>query len=733
MEERFNNLKIAVVHDHLGWSGGGERTAMLIALELGADFITVYSAENTYADYQKRLGPRLKILTSRILDKEVIRFFWMRAIFWKNRKLFDNYDILIGSGQAATEAVAKYGRPDATRILYCHTPPRRVYDLYETSRARYKWFLRPLFTVFTRYWHLAYKHALDRFDYIVANSQNISDRLAHYTGHLANEIVWPPIMTEKFRWLSQGDYFLSWARVDEHKRVELIVEAFRRMPDKQLVVASGGSRLEAVKKLAENCPNIRIAGWQEEAALFELVGNCRAAIYIPIDEDAGMTHLEANAAGKPVIGVEEGGLRESIIEGETGVKIKADPDVDDLIAAVNKFTPEWCAAHRQICEQHAQKFDASVFVQKIKNIITLNDPGKPIIGIDASRWEDPRQPGRGSRTGVEVYVKNLLEKLVPLLAANGWRVRLYTQKLIDELPKESQKVIPAGRFWTMRKLAAELKHNPPDRFFTPAYYIPRTAPKKSYATVHDVIFKTEPKKYSFKERLEQGYTAKKNFARAEKIITVSDYSKEQIVAVCRQNPEKIVVASMGFDRVAKPFVSRKENLIVSIGRVEKKKSPEVLIKAFEFFCRNHTGWRLMLIGRPGFGFEKIKKLIDDSPNHGQIELLGYMEEEKKQGLLAEARIFVHPSDNEGSCLPLFEAWDCRTPAIIADNRLMRGLAGAAAIYFHPGDSDDLSRQMSRLVTETELSRELVRVGEANLEKMSWEKTAQQVLQVLIDQ
>jgi len=370
MAQELNNLKIAVAHDHLGWSGGGERTAMLIALELGADFISVYSAENTYADYQKRLDARLKILTSRILDKEVIRFFWMRAIFWKNRKLFDNYDVLIASGQAATEAVAKYGKRGVPRILYCHTPPRRVYDLYETSRARYKWFLRPLFTIFTRYWHLAYKHALSKFDYIIANSQNIKNRLARYTGYAANEIVWPPIMTENFRWRGQGDYFLSWARVDEHKRVELIVEAFRRLPDKKLIVASGGSRLETVKRLAGDCPNIKIIGWQEEPALCDLVGNCLAAIYIPIDEDAGMTQLEANAAGKPVIGVNEGGLIESIIEGETGIKIKANPTADDLIEAVNKCTPEWCGARRQICEEHAQKFDASIFAKKIKKIVS---------------------------------------------------------------------------------------------------------------------------------------------------------------------------------------------------------------------------------------------------------------------------------------------------------------------------------------------------------------------------
>ena len=376
MSQELNNLKIAVVHDHLGWSGGGERTAMLMALELNADFISVYSNTSTYSDYQARLGSRLKVLTTRILDKEVIRFFWMRAIFWQHRKVFDQYDVLIASGQAATEAVTKYGLAKTVRILYCHTPPRRVYDLYEPSRARYKWYLRPLFTVFTKYWDFIYRKALAKFDYIVVNSENNKKRLEHYTGFVADAVVWPPIITENFVWQNQGDYYLSWARVDENKRVELIVEAFRRMPDKKLIVASGGSRMTEVKKLAEDCPNIRILGWQEENSLYRLVGNCLAAIYIPNDEDAGMTQLEANAAGKPVIGVDEGGLKESIIEGVTGIKIKANPTVEDLIEAVKRCTPEWCAEQRPACEQHAQKFDASIFIDKIKKIVSLNIANK---------------------------------------------------------------------------------------------------------------------------------------------------------------------------------------------------------------------------------------------------------------------------------------------------------------------------------------------------------------------
>lgn len=369
MYNQIKKLKIAVVHDHLGWPGGGERTALIIAMESGADFITAYAHPQTYPDYQKQLGRKLITLSKKVVNLEVARFFWLRGLFWSNKKILKEYDILIASGQAAMEAAAKCAKQGAIKILYNHTPPRRIFDLYEKSKRGYKWFLRPLYAVFARYWKWVYLKALRKIDIDIANSENVRKRMKEYAGEEVDYVVWPPILTDKFQWISQGDYFLSWARVDEHKRVDLIIKAFMKMPDKKLIVASSGSELEKVKEMAKNCPNIKIAGWIDDAELFNLVGRCRAAIYIPINEDAGMTHLEANAAGKPVLGVAEGGLLETMIDGETGILIKSNPAESDIIKAVETMTPEWCLARKDKCVKHAKQYDKEIFAEKIKNII----------------------------------------------------------------------------------------------------------------------------------------------------------------------------------------------------------------------------------------------------------------------------------------------------------------------------------------------------------------------------
>jgi len=364
-------IKISVVHDHLGWMGGGERTALVMAINLEADFITAYASPDTYSAYQEKLGDKLRILSNKVIYKEVIRFFWLRWLYWHNRKLFKDYDILIASGQTATEVVANYAGRKTIKILYNHTPPRRIYDLFKESRKNYKLILQPLFSVFAVFWRFLYMRALKKIDIHIANSGYIRNRIKKYTHCDVNYIVRPPIAVDKFKWLGQKDYFLSWGRLDENKRVDLIVEAFVQMPEEHLIVASGGMLLDKIREIAKGHANITVLGWVSDEKLSRLAGECRAAIYIPHNEDAGMTHLEANAAGKPALIAREGGVIESSIENETCRVVKKNPEVNDIVKAVRAMSPEWCLGLKEKCINHAQQFSTQKFNDKIKDIISI--------------------------------------------------------------------------------------------------------------------------------------------------------------------------------------------------------------------------------------------------------------------------------------------------------------------------------------------------------------------------
>ena len=103
---------------------------MMLALDLGADFITAYASAQTFPEYQEKLGGRLKCLTENIVTTRGLRFFWLRWLFFKNRSLLKQYDVLIASSQAATEAVGFYAQLKALKMVYTHTTPRRIFDMY---------------------------------------------------------------------------------------------------------------------------------------------------------------------------------------------------------------------------------------------------------------------------------------------------------------------------------------------------------------------------------------------------------------------------------------------------------------------------------------------------------------------------------------------------------------------------------------------------------------------------
>jgi glycosyltransferase involved in cell wall biosynthesis len=210
-----------------------------------------------------------------------------------------------------------------------------------------------------------YAAAMEKMDVVIANSENVKQRLSRYLG-LEAVVVAPPCDIQGFQWLGQEDYYLSTARLEPYKRVDLIVDAFLQMPDKKLVVASGGSQLESLKHRAAGASNIHFTGWTDSKTLHNLVGNCIATIYIPIDEDFGMSPVESMAAGKPVVGVSEGGVLETVINGQTGVLMQNRLRIADVIDGVRRLDAKTALRMRPVCEGRAEVFSKAHFSQRLK-------------------------------------------------------------------------------------------------------------------------------------------------------------------------------------------------------------------------------------------------------------------------------------------------------------------------------------------------------------------------------
>ena len=354
-----------ILHDVFVVRGGGERLVLTLAAGLADALCYGYRAAESFDPAE--------FFSGRIVDLDArgsafgVRTFKLYHAFRHRTSFVANYENAVYSGILSPLAVFNHAR--GRNVYYCHTPPRFAYDKYRETLATFAAWKRPLMRCYVPLLRWLYAGAMARMDTIVANSEHVRGRVQQYLGRDAI-VVNPPCDTAGFVWRGQGDYYLSTARLDALKRVDVIVAAFKQMPDKRLVVASGGVELAKLKALAAGAANIEFTGWTGEEAMRDLVGRAIATVYIPQHEDFGMSPVESMAAGKPVLGVAEGGLVETVQDGRTGVLLAPNPRPEHLVAAVRELTPAKALEMRLACEARASEFAAALFLDKMRAVLS---------------------------------------------------------------------------------------------------------------------------------------------------------------------------------------------------------------------------------------------------------------------------------------------------------------------------------------------------------------------------
>ena len=351
-----------VAHDYYEAPEGGGRLALILARELGADLAYGFRAkghpffEEPFPGAEVDLGVRAKA--------PGLKQYALARAFMKRTEFTQRHEVAIFSGFYSPLAVMAWGAKK--NICYCHTPPRFVYDQRDFYLRRMKPWERPVLTKFIRWFQPKYELAMKKMDLVIANSKNVQGRIQKYLA-LTAPVVYPPCEVENFRHLEQEGYFLSVARLDPLKRVDVIVEAFSQMPEKRLKVISCGPDFKKIQKLAKGHDNIEILGPVSEKRYRDLLERCIASIYIPKNEDFGMTAVESLAAGKPVIASAGGGLEE-IINNRVGV-LQKEPSVATLVKTIGKFDPQRGKELRDTCIERAKDFSVEVFSRGIKRLL----------------------------------------------------------------------------------------------------------------------------------------------------------------------------------------------------------------------------------------------------------------------------------------------------------------------------------------------------------------------------
>jgi len=355
-------MKAAIVHDFFCNLGGSDQVAAVLH-RLFPD-APVYTLLVSDRNRQGALLQGMDIRTSFVqrLPLARRRHEIYLPLFPLAVESFDltGFDLVLSSSHACAKGVIP--APEALHICYCHTPARYAWDLSYLYARRVPRLLRGYLALVMhrfRVWDLS---TASRVDHFVANSRFVAQRIERYYRR-SSTVIYPPVDTAHFTpGGKSGDYCLVVSRLTAYKQIDLAVKAFNRLGKPLWIVGDGPDRR---RLQAMSGPNVRFLGALPREGVRDAMRGCQALIF-PGKEDFGITPVEVQATGRPVIAYGGGGALESVVDGVTGV-LFGEQTAESLCEAVD--TAAHLSFDQDAIRRHAIQFDREVFCTKMTTFI----------------------------------------------------------------------------------------------------------------------------------------------------------------------------------------------------------------------------------------------------------------------------------------------------------------------------------------------------------------------------
>lgn len=368
-------LNIAVVHEWMAGSGytGSERVVeQILEIYPHAD---LYATVDFLDEHERAFLRGREVQTSFIQNlpfaKKLYKHYLPLAPLAVEQYDLSEYDIVISSNHAVAKGVLV--GPDQLHVSYVHSPMRYAWDLQHQYLREsgldkgIKGWLAKRMLHRMRIWDVRTANGVDRF---VANSQFIARRIMKVYRR-ESTVIYPPVDVDGFE-LHEGkeDFYLAASRLVPYKRIDLIAEAFRQMPDRRLVIIGDGPEMKKVSSVSG--PNVEILGYQPFQVLRDHMQRAKAFVFAAV-EDFGIMPVEAQACGTPVIAFGRGGALETVQDlsndQPTGLFFDVQ-SVDSLVDAVRRFEQNQSRLIPASVRDHALKFGAQRFRREFADLVT---------------------------------------------------------------------------------------------------------------------------------------------------------------------------------------------------------------------------------------------------------------------------------------------------------------------------------------------------------------------------
>jgi glycosyltransferase involved in cell wall biosynthesis len=357
---------VGLVHDWLPVYAGAERVLEQMIHVFPES--SIYSLINFVAEGQRGFLQGRPVETSFLqrlpFAERGYRYYLPLAPYAIEQFDLSDHDVVVSSSYAVAKGVLT--RADQLHISYVHSPIRYAWDLYHDpahgQRRGIRGALARLVLHYMRFYDVM---TVPRVDVFVANSHHVAQRIWKTYRRRAH-VVYPPVDLDRFTMTAEKeDYYLAMSRLVPYKRIDLIVDAFTEMPDKELIVIGDGPEYAALQRRAG--PNVTMLGYQPNEAVTHYMEHARAFVFAA-EEDFGIVAVEAQACGTPVIAYGRGGATETITPGETGVFFDQQTP-EHLQAAVRSFEHAEPSFDAEVIRQNAERFGHDVFRSAFSELV----------------------------------------------------------------------------------------------------------------------------------------------------------------------------------------------------------------------------------------------------------------------------------------------------------------------------------------------------------------------------